>query len=99
MENNDDMTIEKLAEMTQKGFVDVETRLSKKMDTMQVGMDTMQVGLVQLVESVLTVVQNIQGRMDEIHTVGRIDVPDLRDRVEALETDMEKVKEKVKIPA
>ena len=75
------MTIEELATMTQKGVLDMKTRL------------------VHLVESVLTVVQNIEGRVNEMHTAIRIDMPDLRDRVEILETDMEKVKETVKIPA
>lgn len=86
MENNEEVTIEKLAQISQKEFITLE----KKMDD---GFNELK----QMVGSVLHIVENIEGRMGEVHTVGRVDMPDLRDRVEILEGDMKNVKEKILI--
>ncbi len=77
------ITIEKLAEMTQRGFTDVEERLSKKIDGVEGKVDDVK----DLVKEVLGVVDNISGRLEDMKksTASALDHARLEDRVEALE--------------
>ena len=84
------MTIEKLAGMTQRGLRDVETRLTERMDTMEKKIDALEEKVEDvrvIVNAVLRVVENIEGRTGEMLTATRVDIPDLRKRVEELEAN------------
>jgi len=76
------MTIDKLAEMSQTEFL----ALHKKIDN---------VG--EISKAILKVVENIEGRVGDVHSLRYVDIPELRSRIDILEEDVEKIKEKVKI--
>ncbi|MBI4137926.1 MAG: hypothetical protein HY472_01615 [Candidatus Sungbacteria bacterium] len=78
------MTIDKLAGMTQRGFIDVEERLSKKMDK---GFSEMRT----VVGAVLKIAENIEGRVDDVHSLRYVDIPELRSKIDALEERTEKL--------
>ena len=78
------ITIEKLAAMTQRGLQDVEQRLSEKIT-----------GVMEVSKAILKVVQNIEGRIAEVHTVGRVDMPEVREKLEKLEKRIQRIEKKV----
>ena len=83
---NKKITINVLAEMTQRGLQDVEQRLTGKIDRVE-----------QISLSILKVVENIQGRIGEVHTVARVDIPDMREKQERLEKRTEGVEKRVRV--
>ena len=48
-----------------------------------------------MVGSVLKIVKNIERRIGEVHTVARVDVPEMREKIERLEKRMERIEKKV----
>lgn len=83
------ITIEKLAKMTQDEFRAVHT----EMHEMKTEMREMK----GVLGEVLEVVKSTHEMMADVRTIRRIDLPELDNRIESLEHDMIKVKEKVKI--
>jgi len=81
---------EDLAEMTAQGFVDVEKRLTDNIGT----------GFQLMKESFEIVFEELKGIRDEVkisRQATRIEYMELSGRVDMLEKDMKKVKQKVKV--
>ena len=81
--------IEELAEMTAKGFVDVEKRIDGRIGSLE---KTMKEGF----EMVLEEIKGMREESKISRQATRIEYMELSDRVDMLERDMKKVKQKVK---
>ncbi len=78
------LTFERLAAMTQHGLKDVEQRLGEKID-----------GVMDISKAILKVVENIEGRIGEVHTVVRVDMPEVREKLETFEKRIDRIEKKV----
>ena len=98
------MTIEDLAGMTQRGFTDVENRLTERIETGFKGINERFQGINERFKGmdeklglVLEMVKSIDEGMIETRTLRRVDVPAMESRVGMLENDVKKIKVKLNI--
>ncbi len=102
------MTIEKLVQMTQNEFSAVRQEMrggfsairQEMRDEFSAVRQEMRGGfreVQELVGAVLKVVENVEGRVGEVHSLRSVDIPEIRTRLDMLEEDMKKVKVKVHV--